>query len=231
MVKKIKNNDVYELQVVGNRIIINDNCKGLCIYDFKMNLIKKLKLIKGLLIHEAFVIDEQSMILYCYDNSLFIYVNCVNYKYKIIKIKKKQRKYNPKEVIFFDGKKCVFQAYERYYLILNIKKKTLEIKPNKKMNIERNVISKKDMIQKAADYYNSEWDYWIAGDMKDDKLVLLNEDKIILYNSNGKIEFTPDKKYYFGRVKFICDGSDVKLVTLSFYNPNQYVSKIIIQKI
>lgn len=41
----------------------------------------------------------------------------------------------------------------------------------------------------------------------------------------------PDKKYYFGRVKFICDGTDDKLVTLSYYNPNQYVSKIIIQKI
>lgn len=103
------------LQVVGDRIVINNNYTGLCIYDCKMNLLKKLKLIKGLLIHEAFVIDEQSMILYCYDNSLFIYVNCVNYKYKIIKIKKKQRKYNPKEVIFFDGKKCVFQAYERRY--------------------------------------------------------------------------------------------------------------------
>lgn len=126
MVKKIKNNDAYKLQVVGNRIVINNNYTGLCIYDKQMNLIKKLKIKKGLLITETFVIDEQSMIMYCYDNSLFIYVNCVNYKYKIIKIKKKLKKYTPKEAFYFDGKKCILQSYEKCYIILDLKKKTLE---------------------------------------------------------------------------------------------------------
>lgn len=94
------------------------------------------------------------------------------------------------------------------------------------MHLDRNIISKKDMVMKAVNHYCCEWDYWISEDIIGDNLVLVNEDKTILYNSKGKYEYTPDKKYYFAVARFVGGEKDVKLVLLSHYNPNQYVSKI-----
>ena len=43
MKKIISENDVYFLQVIGSKIIINDNYDGIMILDCNMNFLKKIK--------------------------------------------------------------------------------------------------------------------------------------------------------------------------------------------
>ena len=50
MEKKINGNDIYYLQVIGDRIIINDNYEVIIIFDYKINLLRRIKIYEGICI-------------------------------------------------------------------------------------------------------------------------------------------------------------------------------------
>lgn len=81
--KDFTNNDIYFMEVVSDKIIINDNYDGVLILDSELNIIKRIKLLDDLMIYLSFI-KENEIILYCYENQCLIYINIDSYAYDII---------------------------------------------------------------------------------------------------------------------------------------------------
>lgn len=81
--KKFKNNDVYFMEAVANKIVINDNYNGIYILDSELNIIANVKLISDMAIATSFIKGSE-IILCCYENECLIYLHTDTYEYKII---------------------------------------------------------------------------------------------------------------------------------------------------
>ena len=85
--KCFKNKDIYFIEIVADKIVVNDNYGGVMILDSEFNVVQKIKLIDGLMIYSSFVKDDE-IILYCYENQCLININVSTYKYHIIYLDK-----------------------------------------------------------------------------------------------------------------------------------------------
>lgn len=83
--KKFTNNDIYFMEVVEEKIIINDNYDGVLILDSDLNILKSIRLLEELSIDTSFL-NNQQIVLYCYENQCLIYINIDTYEYKIISL-------------------------------------------------------------------------------------------------------------------------------------------------
>lgn len=82
---KYSNNDIYFIEIVQDKIIINDNYDGIIILDSQFNIIKKIKLLDDMVIDTSFSKNNE-IILYCYENRCFIYLDINTYVYNIISL-------------------------------------------------------------------------------------------------------------------------------------------------
>lgn len=81
------NNDIYFMQVVSDKIVINDNYEGILILDSGLNTIKSIKLLDDLVIDISFIKGTE-IVLHCYENQCLIHINIDSYAYKIISLDK-----------------------------------------------------------------------------------------------------------------------------------------------
>lgn len=86
MEKKINGNDIYYLQVIGDRIIINDNYEGIIIFDYKLNILRKIKIYEGICIYSSFIIGENELILFCPEDNNVVYVDIEKSEVKIMEV-------------------------------------------------------------------------------------------------------------------------------------------------
>lgn len=91
-IKKVKEfrqeeNDIYFMEVLSDKIIINDNYEGILILDSNLNVIKRLKIFKGIAIYSSFVNKNGEILLFCPDNECMVYINIEDYQYKVISLK------------------------------------------------------------------------------------------------------------------------------------------------
>lgn len=77
------NNDIYFIETVQDKIIINDNYEGVIILDSHLDIIKKIKLLDDMVIDTSFRKNNE-IVLYCYENQCFIYLDINTYIYNII---------------------------------------------------------------------------------------------------------------------------------------------------
>lgn len=73
--RHIKNKDIYFLQVVGDKIIVNNNYEGISVYDKELNKIKDIKLYDEIIIYNSIVINEKELLLICPDDEKKVHVN------------------------------------------------------------------------------------------------------------------------------------------------------------
>ena len=85
--KAFSNNDMYFMEVISDKIVINDNYEGVLILDRDFNVIKGIKLLDDLIIETSFI-NEKEIILYCYENECLIHIDIDSYAYEIIKLNK-----------------------------------------------------------------------------------------------------------------------------------------------
>ena len=87
MEKCFKNNDIYFIEKVKDKIIINDNYKGITILDSKLEIIKSVSVFDEIVFDKSYIKDRE-IILYCYENECFVYFNTDTFGYKVIPIEK-----------------------------------------------------------------------------------------------------------------------------------------------
>lgn len=72
------------MEVLSDKIIINDNYDGILILDNNLDLIKRLNIFEGITVYSAFINNNEEMLLFCPDNECMVYINIANYEYKVI---------------------------------------------------------------------------------------------------------------------------------------------------
>jgi len=85
VIKNFENNDVYFIEIVMNKIIINNNYEGIIILDEQLNVIKSIKLTEQLIIDTAFIKDKE-IVLFDYENQRLIYTNLESYDFRTIEL-------------------------------------------------------------------------------------------------------------------------------------------------
>lgn len=82
--KEFKQNDIYFMEVLSDKIIINDNYDGILILDNNLDLIKRLNIFEGITVYSSFINNSEEMLLFCPDNECMVYIDIANYEYKVI---------------------------------------------------------------------------------------------------------------------------------------------------
>lgn len=80
------NNDVYFLEIVKDRILINDNYNGILIYDYNLKLIKKIFLFDQMVISSS-IKNNSQILLFCKENECIVYIDLDSFEYKVIDTK------------------------------------------------------------------------------------------------------------------------------------------------
>lgn len=93
---KQNDNDIYFMEVVLDKIVVNDNYEGILIFDDNLNLVKKLKLLEDMIVYKSYINKaKMEMLLFCVDNQCMVYIvllsssksNVVCSKIEIIEIR------------------------------------------------------------------------------------------------------------------------------------------------
>ena len=83
--KELEGNDIYFIEVLGDRVLVNDNYSGLLVYDSGLNLVESIKIMDDFLI-ESSVKKENEILLICPENECLVYLNIIGCQYKIISL-------------------------------------------------------------------------------------------------------------------------------------------------
>ena len=81
----INNNDVYFLACVNDKILINDNYKGMLILDSELNMIDAIEIMDDLVIYSYYVYQNK-ILLYCPENNNIVFLDVESGKYIIISL-------------------------------------------------------------------------------------------------------------------------------------------------
>jgi len=80
-------NDVYLLEIIDDKIVINDNYEGIIILDRFFNIIKTIKIFDDLMIWDCYKnFSNEALLLYSYENSCFIHIDIQSWQFSIIRI-------------------------------------------------------------------------------------------------------------------------------------------------
>lgn len=79
-------NDIYFLDIIGNKIVVNDNYVGVIILDAKLNVIKRIKIMDDLVIYTSYH-KPNELLLFCPENGCLIHINLKEFTYKKIDLK------------------------------------------------------------------------------------------------------------------------------------------------
>jgi len=83
--KELKGNDIYFLEIIGEKILVNDNYSGVLVYDRELNLLQTIKFMDGFLIE--FSVKKQNEILFiCPENGSLVYLSLTDYQHKMISL-------------------------------------------------------------------------------------------------------------------------------------------------
>lgn len=254
---EIQDNDVYFLEAVNDKIVINDNYNGILIFDSTFNLLKKIYLINDLIIYFSYKNEEESeILLYCPENNCFIYINLLTYYHKIILLDKFDEwifspfyKWNKEEVILTNYRsgfaKLNFSKSKLFELDANSKECCL-IREDCKKLVEFNII-KIFSSEKRALVENSQLNLSLIEYKEDIKtlaefekelfydfeiinkyIVEIGENKIYILNEKNKEIWHPKTGYCFLRGKLMRDEKEIFLYLLSGNKSNS--NEAIIEK-
>jgi hypothetical protein len=92
LVKKIKEiiqseNDIYFLEVISSKIVINNNYKGIIILSQDLEILKEVDIFDDIMIYSGYINEiSEELLLFCPENECLVYVNINTYEWKVINI-------------------------------------------------------------------------------------------------------------------------------------------------
>ncbi len=121
---KIENNDVYILDIVGNYILINNNYRGISIFNINLEKVKDIPIFEDLVIYSVYkdFIGEK-ILLYCPDNECIIYVNLELSDFNIIPLSNQDIIFSP--IYYWNENLIILITYTNEFYILDIEKRVV----------------------------------------------------------------------------------------------------------
>lgn len=258
MIKKTiietKENDVYFLEVVDDKIIINDNYEGILIFDIEGILIKRIALMNGMIIHSALKNDKE-LVLLCNENGIIFHIDLETYQYKMILMGDFEDwifspifEWRKNEVILSDYKGNLLKLDLRQKRLIKTSKNSHEYdlvrKTYEKLNdyhIAKMISEEKAIVQNSCseleliDYSEDvitilkfQKEQFHDFEVADNHIICVGENEIEIMDINNKENkrFLPGKGYCFLRGKCIIREGQVLAFLLCGNKSNQYHAKI-----
>ncbi|WP_432748264.1 hypothetical protein [Pectinatus frisingensis] len=194
---KQNNNDIYFIQTILDKVIINDNYDGILILDDNLDLIKRLKIFEGMTIYSSFINNvSEEILLFCPDNECMVYINLLTYEYKVIYLKNKFEKLIFSNLYEWNMNGLVLSTYNGELYSISIKEKKI----------------------RSIDYEEAERDYTqlykLLQESKEHKIyrIFPNEDMVLLYDEDSNI-----KVYnYEGQTKHVLNNVSISSLDIDF---------------
>lgn len=249
---RVVNNDVYFLACVNNKIVINNNYRGVLILDNELNVIDTIELIDDLVIY-SYYIYQNSILLYCPENNIVVLLNVATGKYVIISLLGFENEIFG-EIYEWINDSIVLSTYKGNFVRINLT--NIVPKPlycnECGMQVQKDYhFLKKHTVHKVfadetkaivgndelylLDYRNhtvlSErieqeryHDYELAGQY----LVKISENKIGITDFKAEVDLKPKKGYIYLRAKCLNENGKRYIITLASDIEN--IEKSIIEK-
>ncbi len=243
-------NDVYFLAIVNNRIVVNNNYKGILILDVELNLKKDIDITSGFIIYSYYTFQEK-ILLYCPENNIIVILNVESYEYKTVSlcgfendILAQVFEWTSNYVILstYSGRfvqidwlsehpkitvcDCTGIAIQDYFYFLN-QYVTLKIFHNIKAALIENdklylIDYEKHKILKEEIKREKCHDY----ELIEHCLVQIGENEICITEKNEEVLLNPEKGYVYLRIKPFDKDLKGYFVVLSSSNGSINISKI-----
>ena len=117
--------DIYFLEIVGDKIIINDDYSGISVLDFELNLIKRVNIMEGLIVYSAFD-NGKSILLFCPDNACVVYVDMETFDHHIFSLEGLENRVFS-DLYCYDDDWYVLSDYDGEFLRLDIGDRSAEL--------------------------------------------------------------------------------------------------------
>lgn len=228
--KIIRENDTYFLEILENRIIINDNYHGILIFDFGMNFIKAINIFEDIVVYDSYVISNEELILFCPENEKLVYVNCETSTSKVIDIDEELSHIVDLRLFSMKDNTCIFVSAQNKYIELNLQNKTLKEVSNTTFKSNKENIINKAIEDKIGEIIDKDEDY-IDIDVKEKLFVISYEEEIVFYNGEVIKEILPEEEFIFRKAKIRRCGDKNKLIILSNNIEDEEISTISILNI
>jgi len=127
-------NDVYFMQAVQDKIIINYGYGGIEILDCNLKSIKKINIFDDIVIHSTYVNSKSNeLLLYCPENGCFVYVNLNDYSTKTILIEDDLENAFFSTIYLWQEDVIIINLYCMSFVKIDLKKECIEIIEDKKV--------------------------------------------------------------------------------------------------
>lgn len=252
--KKFVNNDIYFIEVVQDKIIMNDNYDGINILNNELKIIKNLHLFDDIVIDSSYVKDNE-IILYCYENSCFVYLNVDTYVYKVIPLSAEFSdlsflslyEWKDNELILLaDAGSVLVRINMLSYIVQKeyVEKKTFPIKsaweklskfivhkvyPDRKIAIVEmnNVLKIINYMDDTGLILNIKNIDFYDIEVMENFAALINEFEVFVWHGNQNVKLVPlPKGYRFLRCKFTCAYERKYLLLLLCNNADSSICKL-----
>lgn len=252
---EVQENDVYFLEIVNNKILINDNYEGIIVFDDHFNVLKKIYFFNDFII-DLSIKNGNEILFICSDINKIIYLNLLNYQTKIISLKGFESyifsslfEWHENLVILVDYKenhikidliKEKIEALDKKEEILfSIRNATEELRGGRVL--KRFALEKKAVIEKSyneievINYSNGINTIIKIGkgkfhdyEITDKFIAQIGEDKVNVSNleENEQRLFLPKKGYCFLRGKFMVKENKIYVYLLSGNKSNECIVRI-----
>jgi hypothetical protein len=83
LVRDFFDNDIYLLEVVSDKVVINDNYTGLIVLDSALKTVRRHHIMDEIVFEDSFTWGD-GMLLHCIENDCFVYLDMAKASYKMI---------------------------------------------------------------------------------------------------------------------------------------------------
>lgn len=183
------NNDMYVMEVVSDRIIVNNNYKGVLILDNNLNLIKKINLFKDIIVYKSYINRaSMEMLLFCEENQCMVYINLINYNHKIISLKNELEDIMFSNIYQWNSSGVVLSTYDNEFYEICIHNREV-----KKLNHSQVKENYSELHRFYKTIVNGETMFGdVVGEFKDGYIVREEDEKVYI-NTQNKDEYVFEK--------------------------------------
>ncbi len=206
IIEKTYSGDAYILEVLKDKVILNDNYEGVIVLDSNLSIVKRISIDQDLCIYNAIVIDEKEILLNCIESKKIYIVNIDTDKIKMMEMPDCFYDEILDKKIADNGNDIIIKTYKNNYFYLDT---------------DQLIVRPCDDFAPEADFDNKELDEeWIDYVKSEDTEIYLSESQIKIVGSEEQYIY-PDEGYYFCRLKAISMGNQRNLMVLSSDDYNE----------
>lgn len=200
-------NDIYFLQVVKNKIVVNYNYEGILILDSNLSVIKKIDIYQDFCIYNAIVLNGDEVLFNCIENNIIFVVNIETSEIKKCEMPEMLENEILMKKIKMEGNHVIVKTYKNHFWDLDLQEMTF----NKFNNF---CVGEEDEIGEKSCKC-------IEHTKIDNSLICMNELNILVCENENEYSILPQMGYRFLGIGSLHDNQSNRLIVLSGSNDNE----------